>query len=44
MNLSNLNFDLDAELKKCKSMNDLPGKNGLVQKLIGGMVEQMFRS
>ncbi len=35
-----LNFD--SELKKCKTMDDLIGKNGLLQKLIGGMVEQLL--
>ena len=35
-------FDLDAELKHCKTMEDLTGKNGLVQKLVGKMVEKML--
>ncbi len=35
-------IDLDAELKKCKTMEDLTGKNGLVQRLIGKMVEKML--
>lgn len=29
------NFDLQAELAKCKTANDLKGKNGLIQGLIG---------
>ena len=33
------NFDLQAELAKCKTADDLIGKNGLVQRLIGGMLE-----
>ena len=35
-------FDLDAELKHCKTMEDLTGKNGLVQKLVGKMIEKML--
>ena len=35
-------FDIDNELKKCKTMEDLTGKNGLLQKLIGGMVEKLL--
>jgi putative transposase len=38
------NFDLKAELKKCKSADDLTGKNGLLQKLIGGMLEQLLQN
>lgn len=35
-------MNIDEELDKCTSMEDLTGKNGLVQKLIGGMVEKML--
>lgn len=35
-------FDLDKELESCKSIDDLCGKNGLVQRLIGGMMEKML--
>lgn len=38
------NFDLNQELKKCKSIDDLVGSNGLVQKLIGGMLESMLEA
>lgn len=37
------NFDLQAELAKCKTAEDLTGKNGLIQRLIGGMLEQMLQ-
>lgn len=37
-------FDLKAELKKCKTAEDLTGKNGLVQRLIGGMLEQLLQN
>jgi transposase-like protein len=35
-------IDLDAELKKCKTMDDLTGKNGLLQRLLGPMIEKML--
>lgn len=38
----NSQFDLQAELAKCKTADDLTGKNGLVQRLIGTMLEQML--
>lgn len=37
------NFNLQDELAKCKTAEDLTGKNGLVQRLIGGMLEQMLQ-
>lgn len=36
-------FDLQAELAKCRTAEDLTGKNGLVQRLIGGLLEQMLQ-
>jgi putative transposase len=39
---SKMKIDIDQELSKCKTMDDLCGKNGLLQRLIGGMVEQML--
>ncbi|KIC76566.1 hypothetical protein DB41_FN00130 [Neochlamydia sp. TUME1] len=36
-------FDLHSELAKCKTVDDLTGKNGLVQRLIGNMLEQMLQ-
>ena len=38
------NFNLQAELAKCKTADDLTGKNGLIQRLIGGMLEQMLEN
>jgi putative transposase len=35
-------IDFNQELLKCKTMDDLCGKNGLLQKLLGGMVEQIL--
>ncbi len=37
-----MNYDLEKELDKCATMEDLTGQNGLIQKLIGGMVEKML--
>ena len=37
------NFDLQAELAKCKTADDLTGKNGLIQRLVGGMLEQILQ-
>ena len=37
-------FDLKAELKKCKTTDDLTGKNGLLQRLVGGMLEQLLQN
>lgn len=37
------NFDLQTELAKCKTADDLTGKNGLIQRLVGGMLEQMLQ-
>lgn len=42
MKFHNEKIDLNKELSKCKTMDDLCGKNGLLQRLIGGMVEQML--
>lgn len=35
-------FDLDKELETCSTVADLIGKNGLVQRLIAGMIEKML--
>lgn len=42
MDFSESDIDLKKELKKCKSMDDLLGKNGLLQRLIGGLVEEVL--
>jgi transposase-like protein len=42
MSLPN-NFDFHQEFAKCKTAEDLTGKNGLIQRLIGGMLEQMLQ-
>jgi len=35
-------MNLDEERAKCETMDDLTGKSGLVQQLIGGMVERLL--
>ncbi|MBU3130802.1 IS256 family transposase, partial [Clostridium tagluense] len=35
-------FDLKAEVKKCKTMEDVVGKNGLMQRLLKGVMQQML--
>lgn len=35
-------MDIEKELDACQSMSDLVGKNGLIQRLIGSMVEKML--
>jgi putative transposase len=42
MKLTKLKIDLNEELSKCQTMDDLCGKNGLLQRLLGNMVEQML--
>lgn len=38
------NFDLQSELATCKTIDDLTGKNGLVQRLIGSMLEKLLQN
>lgn len=40
----NADFDLKAELAKCKTMEDLTGSNGLLKRLLGSMIEQMLET
>jgi transposase-like protein len=35
-------FDLNKELSKCRSMEDLVGKNGLMQRLFGNIIQQFL--
>jgi putative transposase len=38
------NIDLNKELNKCKSMEDLVGKNGLMQRLFGNVIQQFLEA
>lgn len=35
-------IDLEAEISKCTTMDDLTGKNGLIQRLLSGAIENML--
>lgn len=35
-------FDFNAELEKCSTIEDLTGKNGLLQRMVGGMIEKIL--
>ena len=35
-------LDYRAEVRKCKTMEDVVGKNGLMQKLIKDVIQQFF--
>lgn len=37
-------IDLNKELSKCNSMKDLVGKNGLMQRLFGGIIQQFLEA
>lgn len=37
-------IDLKAEIKKCKTMEDVVGKNGLMQRLLGGVMQQLLEA
>jgi len=38
------NIDLNREAKKCKTMEDLVGKNGLIKKMLKGVIESMLQA
>ena len=38
------NFNYEEELEKCKSMEDITGKNGLVQKIIKNAMETIIQN
>ena len=37
-------MDFNKELSKCKNMEDLVGKNGLMQRLFGGIIQQFLEA
>jgi len=37
-------IDLNSELKKCRNMEDLVGKNGLMQRLFGNIIQQFMEA
>jgi len=38
------NFDYNEEIKKCKTIDDVMGKNGLIQKLVKDVLENILES
>ncbi len=38
------NIDLNEELSKCKDITDLVGKNGLIQRLFGNIIQQFLEA
>ncbi len=38
------NFDYNSEVKKCKTIDDVLGKNGLVQKLVKDILENILEA
>ncbi|MDY6228880.1 MAG: IS256 family transposase, partial [Clostridium sp.] len=41
---TNINFDYTEEVKKCKTIDDVLGKNGLVQKLVKDVLENILEA
>ena len=41
---TNINFDYNEEVKKCKTIDDVLGKNGLVQKLVKDVLENILEA
>ena len=40
--MKNNNFDYNEEIKKCKTIDDVMGKNGLIQKLVKDVLENIL--
>ncbi len=38
----NTNFDYNEEVKKCKTIDDVMGKNGLIQRLVKYVLENII--
>ena len=41
---NNINFDYNSEVKKCKTIDDVLGKNGLVKKLVKDVLENILEA
>ena len=37
-------INFDEAVENCKTMDDLVGKNGLIQRLLGGAIEAMLEA
>ena len=40
----NTNFDYNEEVKRCKTIDDVLGKNGLVQRLVKDVLENILEA
>ena len=41
---NDINFDYNSEVKKCKTIDDVLGKNGFVQKLVKDVLENILEA
>lgn len=41
---NDINFDYNSEIKKCKTIDDVLGKNGLVQRLVKDVLENILEA
>ena len=41
---NDINFDYNSEVKKCKTIDDVLGKNGLVQRLVKDVLENILEA
>lgn len=41
---NDINFDYNSEVKKCKTIDDVLGNNGLVQKLVKDVLENILEA
>ena len=41
---NDINFDYNSEIKKCKTLDDVLGKNGLVQRLVKDVLENILEA
>ena len=41
---NDINFDYNTEVKKCKTIDDVLGKNGLVQRLVKDVLENILEA
>lgn len=43
-NLQFTNFDYEQEVKKCKSLDDVMGKNGLIQRMLKDVIQNILEA
>ena len=40
--MKNKKFNFEEEVAKCRTMDDLCGKDGLMQRMLGGLIEKIL--